>query len=80
MKIQIYTAVTAYCLVAIAEQELGVGIDTYDVLRILSASILVKMPLAELLRVDYDKSARANDEEIARHRVCRQLALPFDDW
>lgn len=80
VKIQVYTAVTAYCLVAIAERELDVGLDTYDVLRILSASLLVKMPLVDLLRADYDKSARESEKGMAMPPVHRQLSLPFDDW
>ena len=38
VKIQIYVAIIAYCLVAIVQSELKLKIDTYDVLRILNVS------------------------------------------
>ena len=49
VKIQIYTAIIAYCLVAIIQSELKLNMDTYDVLRILNVSLLTKMPLVDLL-------------------------------
>lgn len=49
VQIQIYAALTAYCLVAIVEHEMKLGMDTYDVLRILSTSLLTRMPLRDLL-------------------------------
>ena len=30
VKIQIYVAIIAYCLVAIAQSDMGLNIDTYD--------------------------------------------------
>ncbi|MBR6130193.1 MAG: IS4 family transposase, partial [Bacteroidaceae bacterium] len=38
VKIQIYAAITAYCLVAIIKHDMKLEVDTYDVLRILSAA------------------------------------------
>lgn len=49
VQIQIYAALTAYCLVAIVEHEMQLDMDTYDVLRILSTSLLARMPLRDLL-------------------------------
>ena len=49
VKIQLYVAITAYCLVAIVEHDLHLEMDTYDVLRILSTSLMIKMPLTDLL-------------------------------
>lgn len=49
VKIQIYAAIIAYCLVATVEKEIAIEMTTYDVLRVLSTSLLVKMPLNELL-------------------------------
>lgn len=49
IQIQIYAALTAYCLVAIVEHEMQLDMDTYDVLRILSTSLLTRMPLRDLL-------------------------------
>lgn len=49
VQIQIYAALTVYCLVAIVEHEMQLDMDTYDVLRILSTSLLTRMPLRDLL-------------------------------
>lgn len=49
VQIQIYAALTAYCLVAIVEHEMQLDMDTYDVLRILSTSLMTRMPLRDLL-------------------------------
>ena len=43
VKIQIYVAIIAYCLVAIAQSNMGLNMDTYDVLRILTVSLLTRM-------------------------------------
>lgn len=49
VKIQIYSAITAYCLVAIIGNKLRVDRSTYEILQILSISLLDKTPLKELL-------------------------------
>ena len=57
VKIQIYAAITAYCLVAIIKHDMKLEVDTYDVLRILSAALLVKMPLVDLMNIpDLEKT------------------------
>lgn len=48
VRIQIYSAITAYCLVAIVEHELKLHKSTYEVLRVLSASLLDKTPIQDL--------------------------------
>jgi hypothetical protein len=48
VRIQIYSAITAYCLVAIIEHDLRLNRSTFDVLRILSKSLFDKTPIKEL--------------------------------
>lgn len=48
VRIQIYSAITAYCLVAIVEHDLSLNRSTFDVLRILSMSLFDKTPIREL--------------------------------
>ena len=71
VKIQIYAAIIAYCLVAIIQSELKLEMDTYDVLRILNVSLFVKMPLTDLL-------TKAGIAEIEDKRYV-QLQLEFKD-
>lgn len=47
IQIQIYTAISAYCIVAIAEHRLNLGRDMYEVLRVLQGSLYVKIPLRD---------------------------------
>lgn len=49
VKIQIYSAIIAYCLVAIIGYKLKVDRSTYEILQILSISLLDKTPIKELL-------------------------------
>ena len=49
VKIQIYAAIIAYCLVVIVQEDMKINLQTYDVLRILSTALLTKMPLRDLL-------------------------------
>lgn len=48
VRIQIFTAISAYCLVAIVEHDLRLNRSTFDVLRILSMSLFDKTPIREL--------------------------------
>lgn len=52
VKIQLYSAISAYCLVAIVERKMKLDIDIYEMLRILSISLLERMPLRELLAAE----------------------------
>lgn len=57
VRIQIYTAITAYCLVAIVEHDLHLNRSTFDVLRILSMSLFDKTQIRELFeRVETEES------------------------
>lgn len=53
VKIQIYTAITAYCLVAIVAKELNSRKSIYTILQVLSISLLDKSLVNQLLN-DYD--------------------------
>jgi len=48
VRIQIYSAITTYCLVAIVEHDLHLNRSTFDVLRILSMSLFDKTTIREL--------------------------------
>ena len=65
VKIQIYAAIIAYCMVAIIEADMKLDMTTYDVLRILQPSLLLKMPLRELLdKSNWDKLEQQNDGQL----------------
>lgn len=49
VKIQLYCAIIAYCLVAIVERKMKLNMEMYDLLRILSVSLLGRAPLVDLL-------------------------------
>lgn len=49
VRIQIYTAIITYCLVAIVGKELKIEHSTYEILQILGISLLDKTPVRELL-------------------------------
>jgi len=54
VKIQIYCAIIAYCLVAIIGNKLKVGRPIYEILQIMSISLLDKTPIKEILtKCDY---------------------------
>ncbi len=71
MKIQIYAAIIAYCLVVVVQEEMKLEMDTYDVLRILNTTLLTKMPLVDLLN-----SKVSLEQEDERYI---QLELKFED-
>lgn len=67
VRIQIYSAITAYCLVAIIAAELKTGRSTYEILQVLGVSLLDKTPVNELLiKLDYQDVKELN---------CKQLSL-----
>lgn len=49
VRIQIYCAITTYCLVAIVGNELKIDRSTYEILQVLGISLLDKTPVKELL-------------------------------
>ena len=48
VRIQIYSAICAYCLVAIVQHDLQLKRSTYEVLQILGVSLTDKTPLYDL--------------------------------
>lgn len=48
VKIQVYTAITAYCLVSIMQHDMQLDRSTYEVLLILGISLMDKTPLRDL--------------------------------
>lgn len=67
VRIQVYTAISAYCLVAIAEHDYGLDRSMFDVLRVVSNSLLDTMPIRELF---------GNLE--AEKTICDDAQLQFD--
>ena len=59
VRIQVYAAIIAYCLVAIVQHDLKLDRSTYEVLQILSISLTDKTPLMEL----FNKANFKNDKE-----------------
>ena len=61
VRIQIFSAITAYCLVAIIEHDLRLNRSTFDVLRILCMSLFDKTPIRELFeRPEYVNDVAEN--------------------
>jgi len=67
VKIQIYCAIIAYCLVAIVGNKLKVDRPIYEILQILSISLLDKTPIKEILtKCDYKN---VKEQEIKQLRI-----------
>lgn len=67
VRIQIYAAIIAYCLVAIIEHDLKLNRSTFDVLRILSMSLFDKTPIREL----FEKTESVDDIiEVSSAQLC----------
>jgi hypothetical protein len=60
VRIQIYSAICAYCLVAIVQQDMNLEWSTYEVLQILSISLTDKTHLTDL----FDKTKNQNFNEL----------------
>ncbi len=55
VRIQIYSAITTYCLVSILKSELKIHRSTYEILQVLGISLLDKTPVKELFtNIDYN--------------------------
>jgi len=55
VRIQIYTAIITYCLVAIVGHDLKINRSTYEILQVLGISLLDKTPVKELFtNIDYN--------------------------
>ena len=67
VRIQVYSAIIAYSLVAIVAEELKTDHSTYEILQVIGISLLDKTPVNELLRkIDYKDVKELN---------CNQLSL-----
>ena len=53
VKIQVYIAIITYLLVAIVKHELKLKQTQYEILQVLSISLLCKTPLQELFSISY---------------------------
>lgn len=63
IQIQIYTAISAYCIVAIAEHRLNLGKDMYEVLRVLQGSLYEKIPLRDFFEAGRKWQFATDDPE-----------------
>lgn len=61
VKIQVYSAVIAYCLVAIVAHELKSDKSIYNILQVLSISLLDKTPVNQLLNNIDHKHVKEQD-------------------
>jgi len=65
VRIQINIAIITYCLVSIVSKELKINRSIYEILQILSASLLDKTPLNELLnKYDYENKESTNPNQL----------------
>ncbi|MEX0981065.1 MAG: IS4 family transposase [Bacteroidales bacterium] len=65
VKIQMYCAIIAYCLVAIVGNKLKVDRTIYEILQILSISLLDKAPIKEILtKCDYKDVKEQNNNQL----------------
>ena len=65
VKIQMYCAIISYCLVAIVGNKLKVDRTIYEILQILSISLLDKTPIKEILtKCDYKDVKELNDKQL----------------
>ncbi len=69
VKIQIYSAIIAYCLVALVRNKLKIDRSTYEILQILSISLLDKTPINELLT--------SRDYKDVKELYCKQLKISW---
>ena len=66
VRIQLYCAIIAYCLVAIVAEDLKTGRSTYEMLQVIGISLLDKTPENELLkRIDYKDVKELNYNQLS---------------
>jgi hypothetical protein len=66
VRIQIYTAISTYCLVAIVGCELNLERSTYEILQIVGISLLDKTPVNELFaKIDYKDVKELNYNQLS---------------
>ena len=69
VKIQLWTAVICYCLVAIIRKKIRLKISVTEMLQVLAVSVFDKMPLSQLLL--------QSDLQFSEQEICNQLSI-FD--
>jgi len=66
VRIQIYSAIITYCLVAIVANDLKIERSTYEILQILGISLLDKTPVIELFtNIDYNNVKEHNYNQLS---------------
>ncbi len=66
VRVQIYTAIIAYCLVAIVGYDLKIDRSTYEILQVLGISLLDKTPVKELFtNIDYKDVKELNYKQLS---------------
>ena len=66
VRIQIFTAIIAYCLVAIVGYDLRIDRSTYEILQVLGISLLDKTPVIELFaNIDYNNVKELNHNQLS---------------
>jgi hypothetical protein len=66
VRIQVYSAIIAYCLVAIVGTKLKIERSTYEILQVLGISLLDKTPVKELLtNVNYNDVKEPLDNQLS---------------
>ncbi len=65
VRIQIYSAIIAYCLVAIVASELKIKRSTYEILQVIGISLLDKTPVKQLFtNIDYKDVKERNYNQL----------------
>ena len=77
-EIQMYCAIIAHCLVAIIGNKLKVDRETYEILQILSISLLDKTPIKEMLtKCDYKDVKELNNNQLKISDFKCPLVIPI---
>lgn len=64
VKIQIYSAIITFCLVAIVKRELNIELPMYDILRIINLSLFEKIPIKEFFKEQRIEENYQNDTQL----------------
>jgi hypothetical protein len=70
VKIQLYSAIVGYCLVALARQRLNLNRSNYEILQVLSVSYFDKTPINQLFKNQDSRNSSNGD--------CNQLKINFN--
>ncbi len=66
VRIQVYSAIIAYCIVAIVGAKLNIKRSTYEILQVLGISLLDKTPVKELfINVNYKDVKEPSDNQLS---------------